>query len=522
MHKQIFPALMLAVMLVMPGTGCGDGNLIEQDVIGGQDIVGQDTLDPLQDVVLPDGAICMPGTGRCSGNTWLECNEDGSNYEVIPCNNGCDSDTGCISGTECTPLATRCDDQGRMQVCLPDGSAWSEATDCPEDGQVCIAGACMTSSCLPGASQCVGNTLLVCDPETSEWKSQVCGPKAICFKGDCVECVTDDQCSSGSQCLDGHCRPVPLSIVTADMPEGQIKIAYAASLEAMGGQTEYTWSVAHGPLPNGLNLSSSGEVTGTPTVAGNYSVTIGVTDSTDATVQKPYEIIIHEEGLSIITKSPLADAEEGTEYTVPFKALGGVPPYGWMMISGEVPAGLSISSDGVLNGIPEAHGDFTFTMRAIDVGEPLSYDTREFTLHVAIAPLVIYGDQEINLILAKAIILPLITTGLALPYNQQLQAKGGVKPYTWAESSMSMLLEMLIPKSGVPEGLTLSSSGVLSGRVTDINAAVSLDLSMIGVDYVLEGFFFFAEVKDSQSPADSDSALFLIPTIPIDLGGFGF
>jgi hypothetical protein len=37
----------------------------------------------------------------------------------------------------------------------------------------------------------------------------------------------------------------------------------------------------------------------------------------------------------------------------------------------------------------------------------------------------------------------------------------------------------------------------------------------------LTGFFFMAEVTDSQSPADSDQAIFLIPTIPIDFGGGG-
>ena len=84
-----------------------------------------------------------------------------------------------------------------------------------------------------------------------------------------------------------------------------------------------------------------------------------------------------------------------------------------------------------------------------------------------------------------------------------------------------MLLQLIIPKSGVPTGLTLSSEGVLSGRVTSLDESIKLDLSMIGMDYVIEGFFFMATVTDAQSPADSDSAIFVIPTIPIDLGGLG-
>ena len=516
MNKRFLLVLLTAVAFA----GCGTDPNVDNDIVGTDDMTEGDVVDPLEDVVLPDGAICMPGTGKCSASNYLVCNADGSNYDVVPCNSGCDDRTGCLDAQTCTPLTTRCNNDGTVQVCLADGSDWSEATNCPE-GEVCIAGGCMTESCIPGASQCIGNTLVACAGDPAKWVEQECGTKAICFKGDCVECVNDDQCAIGNECLDGHCTPVPLSIVTPYLPEGQIKIAYGATLEAMGGVPEYTWSLVSGTLPTGILMSNEGEISGTPSQAGNYEVVIGVTDSKGATVQKPYEIIIHEEGLSIISKSPLPDAEEGTDYSFQFQALGGKAPYGWMIIEGALPDGLTMSSDGAITGIPNAHGDFTFKVRAIDIDDPPSYDSREFTLHVAIAPLVIYGDQEFNLFITKAIILPVITTGIGLPYNEQLKAKGGVKPYTWQESQMSMLLEMLIPKSGVPEGLTLSSEGVLSGRVTSVDEAVKLDLSMIGMDYVIEGFFFMATVTDAQSPADSDQAIFVIPTIPIDIGGLG-
>jgi len=160
-------------------------------------------------------------------------------------------------------------------------------------------------------------------------------------------------------------------------------------------------------------------------------------------------------------------------------------------------------------------------VRVVDAGDPLQVASAPFTLNLKIADLVITGDQVIDLFMTKAVILPLITIveGIPLPYSQQLQAKGGVKPYTWKEAEMTSIVKMFIPKAGVPTGLTLSPSGLLSGSVTDTSSVVELKIPF--VNYTLKGFFFMAEVRDSQDPSDSAQAIFLMPTVPVDLGGLG-
>jgi hypothetical protein len=72
-----------------------------------------------------------------------------------------------------------------------------------------------------------------------------------------------------------------LTIATAALPGATVGAAYSAQLTAGAGTEPLTWSLAAGsaPLPAGLTLSSTGAISGTPTTAGDGSVTIQVTDS---------------------------------------------------------------------------------------------------------------------------------------------------------------------------------------------------------------------------------------------------
>jgi hypothetical protein len=65
-----------------------------------------------------------------------------------------------------------------------------------------------------------------------------------------------------------------LQITTTTFANGQVQVNYSATLQAASGTPPYTWSVSSGQLPTGLSLSSSGTVTGIPTVAGIVSFTI--------------------------------------------------------------------------------------------------------------------------------------------------------------------------------------------------------------------------------------------------------
>ncbi|GAB3708541.1 hypothetical protein GCM10027592_43820 [Spirosoma flavus] len=56
-------------------------------------------------------------------------------------------------------------------------------------------------------------------------------------------------------------------------------VAFSQSFTALGGVTPYSFSVVDGSLPSGLSLATTGELSGTPTQAGSYSVTVRATDA---------------------------------------------------------------------------------------------------------------------------------------------------------------------------------------------------------------------------------------------------
>ncbi len=71
----------------------------------------------------------------------------------------------------------------------------------------------------------------------------------------------------------------PLAVATTSLPGGTAGTTYSATLNATGGTTPYTWSLASGTLPSGMSLQSSGLLSGTTSQTGQFNITVQVTDS---------------------------------------------------------------------------------------------------------------------------------------------------------------------------------------------------------------------------------------------------
>jgi Tol biopolymer transport system component len=83
-----------------------------------------------------------------------------------------------------------------------------------------------------------------------------------------------------------------VSTTAADF--GVVGNAYTSTLAATGGTAPFTWTLFGGVLPTGLSLNAgTGVVSGTPTAAGNSTVTFTVTDSTGQTATGSVLFAIH-------------------------------------------------------------------------------------------------------------------------------------------------------------------------------------------------------------------------------------
>ena len=53
-----------------------------------------------------------------------------------------------------------------------------------------------------------------------------------------------------------------------------------------------------------------------------------------------------------ILTSRIPNARAGAEYAVQLACQGGVPPYVWKLVEGELPPGLELDADGEIRGVP--------------------------------------------------------------------------------------------------------------------------------------------------------------------------
>jgi large repetitive protein len=204
----------------------------------------------------------------------------------------------------------------------------------------------------------------------------------------------------------------PLSInQTALTPKlTTVGSSYSMQLSASGGGTQ-TWSLIEGSLPSGLQLSSSGLISGTPTATGDFSFKVRVSDGTRSATQAYSLSVVQPLKIAPVT---VPAGEVALPFALSPTVAGGRAGYTWAAAG--LPVGVSLDpATGRLSGTPTTPGSFPVKLTVTD-SLGLS-DTVDVTLTFA-PKLSILTRSPRAAKVGRAI-------GL------RLAATGGVEPRTW-------------------------------------------------------------------------------------------
>jgi hypothetical protein len=307
--------------------------------------------------------------------------------------------------------------------------------------------------------------------------NQITGTPTAASSGPVTVTVTDTEMPAAQQTSATFTLSVvypQLQNTTDGLAAGTVGASYTAPLSASGGNGSYTWTVTG--LPAGLGLNPGANmITGTPTQAGSFQVTINVAD-TETPPQTASAVTLT---LAVgyppvqITTATLAAGTAGASYATPLSASGGNGHYTWAATG--LPKGLSIVAHGSeeIIGTPATTGSFQVSVTATDTEASPQTATKTLTLTISYPPL-----QNTTASLPTAI--------LYNSYSAPLTASGGSGKYAWTASGLPTGLAVTVDASGATaitgapgEGTSVTKPYSVAIKVTDTVTGASLPFTLL-------------------------------------------
>ena len=292
----------------------------------------------------------------------------------------------------------------------------------------------------------------------------------------------------------GPCPETPGNGALLRCPTAYVGQAYEVQIESEEGSgctspgNPYVWyEIVNSTLPDGLSMTRSGLVSGTPTGAGlgrfwvwNHDLTAaqGGPDWCQREDRSEREFSIPIDPGLAISNDSVAPATLGQRYSVTLQTTqvvalntpGPTVQSDWSLESGSLPPGITLSTSGALTGTPTTEGSYPFTLKA-QYASP--FDTQAFTLSVR-QPMTVkspFGPAS----------RPSAEVGVRV--GKTVTATGGSGTYRWSLASGLLPAGVALnPTTGAIAGTPQAAGNYAfvvaatdtEGRLTTANAALTV------------------------------------------------
>jgi uncharacterized protein (TIGR03437 family) len=245
-----------------------------------------------------------------------------------------------------------------------------------------------------------------------------------------------------------------LKILPDTVPVVTVGIPYEVQLSGEGGSAPYRFEKA-GSFIN-YQLSTTGLLGLNLNAEGTVNLSVAMVDSLGARVEKFYSIPVSVGAIRVLTQT-LPEVATYTPYEAALSIVGGLPPYQCLLVSGNLPAGLSLGQGCTVRGNAQQEGNFSFVVSVTGSQGPRAEATIRMTSRQL--PLVFTSAPEV--LLGPYGEFPSLYPDASLG-GRQLSVQGGRPPYTFS----------LVNSAG-PPGMKLLTNGEFFGRLKDYRMGVT-------------------------------------------------
>ncbi len=256
--------------------------------------------------------------------------------------------------------------------------------------------------------------------------------------------------------------------------------AFSETFTSTGGTPVVTYSTSS-TLPTGLSLSSAGVLSGTPTQTGTFPIVVTATDGSGCTgTGATYNLVISCQTNITVTNPVNTSGTAGTAFSETFTSANTIGAVTYTTAS-TLPAGLALSTAGVLSGTPTEVGTFPITVTVTDANGCTG------------------TGSTYNLVISC----PAPVTGTAAPASQTICSGAAITGIVLSGAPAGAVYNWTRDNTVAVTGIAASGSGNITGALTNTTAApVTVTFTVIPTYYgTCTGTPYTATVTVNPNPA---------------------